>query len=195
MPVDDFKKCAFKQSEVLSMKADAVKGTSAAKGICQELCWKWMKRMHTKLGKYGTPDGRMNALWNEQTVDKAISRHNDPALMKHGPQSGYGIGKQNHARQWGYDKELVSRWHHKGGGLSISFRYANEDNVLHAIAFYTPSDTAVTKIFFFDSNHGEYEISSGMFYKFLPDFLMEKYGSSMSDIVETFVYGDPGQLV
>lgn len=193
MPVDDFKKCAFKQSDVLSVRN--VKNTSAEKGICQELCWKWMKRMHTKLGKYGTPEKRMEALWNMSTVDKAIGHHNNPALMKHGAQSGYGIEKTNYAWQWGYGRSLVSRWHHKGGGLFISFKYANSDNVLHSIAFYAPADTSATELFFFDSNQGEYQISPGMFYKFLPDYLKEKYGSSMSDITETFVYGEPEQLV
>ncbi|MFG6464077.1 hypothetical protein ACG04Q_21070 [Roseateles sp. DXS20W] len=195
MPLDDFKKYEFKQSEVLFIKEREVAGTSAAKGICQELCWKWMKRMHTKLGKYGTPKDRMNALWKESTVDKAIDHHNNPALMKSGAQSGYGIQKGNYARAWGYDMGLVNRWHQKRGGLFISFRYVNDDNVLHAIAFYSPANTLATTLFFFDSNQGEYEISLGMFHKFLPDYLKEKYGSSMSDIVEVFVYGEPDQLV
>ena len=106
MAVDDFRKYDFNQSEILNMMQGTVKGTSAAKGVCQELCWKWMKRMRNKANTYSTAKGRMEALWKDSTVNKAIARHNQATLMSV-PQDFYNIPKNNSQSKWGYDIFLL----------------------------------------------------------------------------------------
>jgi len=191
--VDKFRTYEFNQSEILTMMGGTVKGTAAAKGICQELCWKWMKRMRTKTDKYSTSKGRMDALWKDSTVNKAIDRHNKATQLSV-PQDFYNIPKNNYQSKWGYDKGMIDNWRLKGGGLFISVACPKYKNEKHAISFYTPASITNTAVFFFDPNEGEYQLKFGDFYKFLPDFLENKYWAKISDIVEIVVYGDPKQV-
>ncbi|MBC7939438.1 MAG: hypothetical protein H7Z19_06675 [Chitinophagaceae bacterium] len=193
MTVDAFRKYEFNQSEILGMMQGVVKGTPAAAGICQELCWKWMKRMRTKADKYGTPKDRMEALWKEATVSKAIARHNGANQLSV-PQDFYNIEKNNWQQKWGYDKKMEDQWRTKGGGLFISVTCPRYNDGKHAISFYTPPSILASKVFFFDPNEGEYEMNFSKYYTFLPEFLSEKYNAKVSNIVEIVAYGSPGQV-
>lgn len=190
MPTDDFRTVVFSQSEILGIKKNSVQGTEAAGGICQELCWKWMKRLHTKPLAYGTPANRMNGLWKESTVDKAIERHNAASLLSV-PQTSYNIPRNAWIQRWGYDRPMVNQWCITGGGLFLAVECPRYQNRKHAISFFTSADGPSFRLLFFDPNRGEYEMGFSRFYKFLPEFLGEHYDAAVDHIVETVVYRIP----
>jgi hypothetical protein len=197
MSVDDFRKEEFDQSDILGMRRfsdPAFAQTHANAGICQELCWKWMKRLKTKTNVYATPKQRMAALWKDNTVDKAVNRHNQlhasfGALYSH---RLYGIPDPEVKSRFKYDADFFEKWMLGAGGLFIAFRSPRHRHEKHAISAYSHKITAHAlnpPILFFDSNHGEYETKGGyIFTHFFKAFLEEKYSATSGDIDELAIY-------
>jgi hypothetical protein len=194
--VDDFKKEGFDQSEILGMRRFSDPGfaqTHANNGICQELCWKWMKRLKTKANVCSTPKQRMSALWKDKTVDKAVLRHNQlhAALTLYSHRL-YGIPDPEVRSRFRYDQDFFEKWMLGAGGLFIAFRSPKHRHEKHAISAYSRKITVQTlnpPILFFDSNHGEYETKGGyIFAHFFKEFLEEKYSATSGDIDELAIY-------
>lgn len=187
MGVDDLRTETFSQSEILGMKKAEVTGTSAEKGVCQELCWKWMKRLKTKSNKYSTATDRMNALWKDATVDKAIDRHNSATQLSV-PQQFYNIPKDQYQFAFKYDDDMISKWQLKGGGMFYSVFCPKYNNEKHAIAAWLSPNPLNPSLLFFDPNEGEYKMGAGRFYGFFADFLKEKYNADKSNVAEIVYY-------
>ncbi|TQV68085.1 hypothetical protein FKG94_24235 [Exilibacterium tricleocarpae] len=138
MKIDLYLKQPFKQNELIAMGLMLDKrflDTPAHKGICQELCWKWLKRLSSKAATYDSPKKRMDAFWKEQTLLKAMSRHNTAAnnVLIY-PHTTYTLN--NVQCNFSYRRDIQSRWRIKGGGLYFSFRCPNYNNEKHSIAAY-----------------------------------------------------------
>jgi hypothetical protein len=195
MDVDYYRKAPFKQSDLLllapSLKMDL--GTAKA-GICEELTWKWLKRISTKRHKYINPKARMDAFVQESTFVKAVERHKSNTFDT---AAAYRIGSVRYGfpsnEPNSYEKAF-QRLRLSGGGLFISFTCPNYHDGKHSIGIYiapTPGIRLLNpNVHVFDANEGEYELKYGYLSIWLPTFLQEKYGAIIPrDILECHYMG------
>lgn len=164
---------------------------SAATGVCQELCWKWIKRMHRKRNIYNNPILRMGVLLRDSTITKAVTRHQ---YMTAHPlaflEERYGISRTlvDHRLNYSFDSMKKFRLH--GGGMYLAFTCPNYNNEKHSIAFYMVPSTQSglrmiqTRVQVFDANEGEFDMTFGVFSIWLPKFMQEKYGATINDVCE-----------
>ena len=200
MGVDDKLTAKFDQGEILNLYRITdpnFKTTSADAGICQELAWKWMKRLNTKVAKYHSPELRMEALNKFETADKAVTHHNNYTPLTY-VFSNYNIPRAAVKSHFHYDKNMLNSWALQGGGLYLSLKIPNRNDEKHAVAAFSRPVSRTEPnppVFFFDPNHGEYKApgSSAAFMKFLTDFFKEKYATEpLGNIMEMAHYGYSG---
>ncbi|MBV1858764.1 MAG: hypothetical protein KUG77_10160 [Nannocystaceae bacterium] len=187
MNVDDYLTAPFKQSWILkeAIKAKpSLNGTNASQGICQELCWKWLKRISAKPVKYDSPISRMGSLTLDKTVDNAIARHNTANLLTHTHEQ-YHL--ENVECYFGYRREVQSKWRVRGGGLYFSFTCPRYGGGKHAIAAYIPRvpgrRQTHSAALAFEPNKGEFNMNAGMFPIWLRETL-RSYGGTEKNITE-----------
>ena len=194
MDLLQYQTAPFKQREIINMgellKCSA-KDTAADNGVCQELAWKWLKRLSTKSDKYGTPKARMDAFWKESTITKAINRHNQSAANQLiSPHKLYGL--EGVQINFSYRRDVVSRWRMNGGGLFYSFSCPKYNNGKHAIAAYIPKVPGQrlinVEILTFDPNLGEFKMKAGVFPIWLRLLLKEEYEATEDNIMEVDYY-------
>lgn len=195
MDLMKFRKMAFDQSWILNQKrSEGVDLGRAGEGICQELCWKWLKRFHQKSTLYPTPLARLTALFKERTINKAIERHNSATYADY-IEEKYKISRYEVFHRQGYSETEMNAFRLHGGGVFFSFicpRYRTErdPNPKHAIAFYMlprpPGSRLLNPlVYVFDPNFGEFEMKFGEFSMWLRLFLQEKYGATLENVAET----------
>mgnify|MGYP001612957901 CR=1 FL=1 len=186
MNLNQHLKAAFEQKLVIqfanSMNNNRFADTQAMAGVCQELCWKWLKRLKRQPLLYSNADTRMNAFFDKQkTIVKAMDRHNHQAKNLHRyPFEYYGFLKSE-VNTIGLDKhKTIENWQKEGGGIFIMF-LMSDGNLSHAIAAYKFPNNGASgwhrkKVLCFDPNYGEYEINPGDINGWLRTLLVEKYG-------------------
>lgn len=182
MNVDYYRKAPFKQSDLLKLAPFLkIELGKAESGICEELSWKWLKRISTKRHQYTDPAARMDAFLKESTFGKAVERHkanffDTAAAYKVGPVR-HGFPRSNPGT---YEKAFQQLRLH-GGGVFLSFTCPKFEDGKHSIAIYiipTPGTRLLNpNVHVFDANEGEYELKYGYLAIWLPVFLQEKYGA------------------
>jgi hypothetical protein len=190
MNVDSYLQASFKQSDLLKLASFLkIELGRAESGICEELTWKWLKRISTKRHKYAKPKDRMDGFVNESTFGKAVELHKsnplDKAAAYHMGPVSFGFPASNPGT---YEKAF-QRLRLHGGGLFLSFSCPKYENGKHSIGIYiipTPGLRLINpSVHVFDANEGEYELKYGYFLIWFPVFLQEKYGSEIArDILE-----------
>lgn len=164
---------------------------SAATGVCQELCWKWIKRMHRKRTIYNTPFIRMGLFLHDPTITKAVTHHQ---YMSGHPmaflEERYGISRTVVDHRYSYSFDAMKTFRLHGGGMYLAFTCPNYNHQKHSIAFYMVPSTqsgvkmTQTRVQVFDANEGEFDMTFGVFSLWLPKFIHEKYGATINDVRE-----------
>lgn len=187
MNLDKYLTARFDQSWVLGEAIEAepsLEGTKASEGICQELCWKWLKRLSTRPVRYDTPVSRMGSLTLDKTVGKAIERHNAANLLTY-THKQYRL--KNVECYFDYRRSVQSKWRIEGGGLYFSFTCPRLGGGKHAIAAYmfrTPGRRQTqSSALVFEPNRGEFEMDAGIFPIWLRETL-RGYGGTEENVVE-----------
>lgn len=187
MNPDEYLTASFSQSLVLraATKTDPrLKDTPASNGICQELCWKWLKRLSAKPMQYDSPMARMDSLALERTVGKAVERHNVANLLTY-THKQYGL--EGVDCYLSYQRSVQSKWRIKGGGLYFAFtcpRYGGEKHAIAAYMFRAPGRRQTqSAALVFEPNRGEFKMVAGVFPIWLREIL-RSYGGTEENIVE-----------
>ncbi|MGH1345920.1 MAG: hypothetical protein ACRBN8_30430 [Nannocystales bacterium] len=187
MNLDKYLTAPFNQSGVLRKAVEtdpSLKGTHASKGICQELCWKWLKRLSTQAVRYDSPEARMDSLALERTVGKAMDRHNGADLMTFTHKQYKLEGVDCYLS---YRRDVQSKWRVKGGGLYFAFTCPRYGNGKHAVAAYLfrveGQRQTRSSVLVFEPNRGEFKMEAGMFPIWLRETL-RSYGGTEEDVRE-----------